>query len=67
MSDKHMVISKVERGFIVTFKNGATLKATAVYTDLHGEEFELDVKEFFRDRTPAELKKLEKRAKEPVV
>jgi hypothetical protein len=65
--NKYLVVSKVDRGFIVSFKFGDNVKATAVYTSLQGEEFGLDVEAYFKEPTAAELKKMEKRAKEPVV
>lgn len=64
--DKYLVVSKVERGFIVTFKFGDRVKSTAVYLSLTSEAFSNDIDKFFKEPTAAELKKMEKKAKEPV-
>ena len=65
--NKYLVVSKVERGFIVTFKFGDKVKATAVYLDLSSHDFIDDVEAFFRPPTEDQLRALEKKANEPVV
>ena len=66
MTNKHLIVTSVNHGFIVKFMHGESQKEAAIYLSLGSAQFEEDTKKFFKDPTDAELKKMEKKAKAPI-